>query len=68
MCLFQIPKPLKVDREKKFYLPPISVDEALVALEMIDHPFYAFRNKVCTLPQCFCSSHTIYFNHNLSYA
>jgi hypothetical protein len=27
-------------------MPPISVDEAIAALELIDHPFYLFRNKV----------------------
>jgi hypothetical protein len=27
-------------------MPPISVEEAIAALELIDHPFYLFRNKV----------------------
>ncbi len=34
-------------RPKKFPMPPISVEEAVGALEFIDHPFYVFRNKVC---------------------
>lgn len=37
---------LKVVKEKLFVMPPISVDEAMTALELIDHPFYMFRNKV----------------------
>lgn len=36
---------LSVLRPKKFAMPPISVDDALAALELIDHPFYVFRNK-----------------------
>ncbi|RYH07511.1 hypothetical protein EON65_41735 [archaeon] len=27
-------------------MPPISLDEAIQAMEYIDHPFYVFRNKV----------------------
>lgn len=33
-------------RKKEFSMPPVSVDEAIAALELIDHPFYVFRNKV----------------------
>lgn len=33
-------------RKKVFSMPPVSVEEALIALEVIDHPFYLFRNKV----------------------
>ena len=33
-------------REKLFALPPISMQDALVALQLIDHPFYLFRNNV----------------------
>mmetsp|Transcript_17250 Transcript_17250/g.55490 ORF Transcript_17250/g.55490 Transcript_17250/m.55490 type:complete len:251 (-) Transcript_17250:1839-2591(-) len=34
----------EVVREKKFAMPPISVEEAVVCLEYIEHDFYAFRN------------------------
>jgi hypothetical protein len=27
-------------------MPPITVEDAIAALELIDHPFYLFRNKV----------------------
>lgn len=33
-------------RKKVFSMPPVSVEEAIAALELIDHPFYVFRNKV----------------------
>lgn len=33
-------------KQKLFVMPPISVEEAMNALELIDHPFYMFRNKV----------------------
>ena len=36
---------LNVVKTKKFNMPAISVQEALVCLDMIDHPFYVFRNK-----------------------
>jgi len=26
-------------------MPPISVDKAIQAMELIDHPFYVFRNE-----------------------
>lgn len=45
----QVPKPsipLEVIRPKLFPMPPISLEDALVAFEYIDHPFYVFRNKV----------------------
>ena len=43
-------RPTKLDaigvvRPKTFPMPPISVNEALSALELIDHPFYVFRNR-----------------------
>tara|TARA_B100000524_G_scaffold333358_1_gene221151 strand:+ start:439 stop:879 length:441 start_codon:yes stop_codon:yes gene_type:complete len=37
-------KPWEVVREKSFPMPPMSVDEATLCLEYIDHPFYVFRN------------------------
>jgi len=37
--------PLNMVRPKKFPMPPISLEEAIGALEYIDHPFYVFRNK-----------------------
>lgn len=37
---------LLVEREKRFAMAPMSVQEATAALGMIDHPFYVFRNKV----------------------
>ena len=32
-------------KKKTFPMPAISVDEALMYLNLIDHPFYVFRNK-----------------------
>ena len=32
-------------KTKSFPMPAISVEEALVYLDLIDHPFYVFRNK-----------------------
>lgn len=31
-------------KTKKFPMPPISVQEAIAFLDLIDHPFYVFRN------------------------
>lgn len=36
---------LGVVRPKKFKMPAISTEEAMSALELIDHPFYVFRNR-----------------------
>ena len=32
-------------KTKKFPMPPISTEEAIAFLDLIDHPFYVFRNK-----------------------
>ena len=32
-------------RSKKFSMPAIDVDEAAVELDLLDHPFYVFKNK-----------------------
>uniref|UniRef100_A0A7S4BHE5 Sigma 54 modulation/S30EA ribosomal protein C-terminal domain-containing protein n=1 Tax=Chrysotila carterae TaxID=13221 RepID=A0A7S4BHE5_CHRCT len=37
--------PWTLVRKKTFPMPPISVEEALLCLEYIDHDFYVFRNK-----------------------
>lgn len=39
-------------KQKLFSMPPISVEEAVNALELIDHPFYMFRNKVRRRRRC----------------
>eukprot|EP01038_Epipyxis_sp_PR26KG_P010021 gene10021-13477_t len=36
---------IEVVRAKTFPMPPISMDDALLAFEGFDHPFYVFRNK-----------------------
>ena len=36
---------LEVMRSKKFSMPAIDVDEAAVELDLLDHPFYVFKNK-----------------------
>lgn len=36
--------PWEVVRKKSFPMPPISVEEAVLCLEYIDHDFYMFRN------------------------
>jgi hypothetical protein len=40
--------PLSADvvRKKVFEMPPISLSEAISSLELIDHPFFVFRNSV----------------------
>jgi putative sigma-54 modulation protein len=38
-------KALKLVRPKKITMPPITIDDALIEFELIDHPFYVFRNK-----------------------
>jgi len=43
---------LTVTKKKDFDLPPISVEEAVQALELMDHNFYMFRNQV-SVPDCF---------------
>lgn len=52
---------LLVEREKSFDMAPMSVQQASAALELIDHPFYVFRNQVRY--QCCClwrmSAHTV---------
>lgn len=35
----------KVVKRKSFPMPPTSVDDAVLCLEMLDHPFYIFRNE-----------------------
>ncbi len=46
---------LTVTKTKDFDLPPISVEEAVQALELMDHNFYMFRNQVSE-PECFLLS------------
>jgi putative sigma-54 modulation protein len=36
--------PPKVVKQKHFEMPAMSVDEAIVRLEMVDHDFYVFMN------------------------
>lgn len=44
---------LTVMKSKEFDLPPISVEEAVQALELIDHNFYMFRNHVSASEYCY---------------
>jgi len=36
---------MDVVKEKSFPMPPMSVEDAVVSLEYIDHDFYVFRNE-----------------------
>ena len=49
MILLKILDPFNVDmsvvKPKSFPMPPITVEEAVLCLYYIDHPFYVFRNK-----------------------
>lgn len=35
-------------RKKIFEMPPITLSEAISSLELVDHPFFVFRNAVST--------------------
>ena len=37
--------PWAVVREKRFPMPPMSVQDAVLCLEYIDHDFYVFRDS-----------------------
>lgn len=42
--------PLSSVKPKVFSMPPITVEDALLAFEYIGNPFYVFRNKVSNAP------------------
>lgn len=37
---------MSVIKPKAFPMPPISVQDAVLCLQFVEHPFYVFRNKV----------------------
>lgn len=45
-----VAQPVDIDvaavRKKVFAMPPISLAEAISSLELVDHPFFVFRNVV----------------------
>ncbi len=37
--------PVEIRERKQFLVKPLSIEEAALQLEMIDHPFYVFKNE-----------------------
>lgn len=40
----------EVVKKKIFDMTPITIDDAIAALDLMDHPFYVFRNAVSSSP------------------
>ena len=60
--------PMDIDaddvRKKIFAMPPITLSEAISSLELVDHPFFVFRNAVSAMKQC--SANLKLLNHETS--
>ena len=39
------PEEFKIVREKKFSIKPMTAEEAILQMELLDHEFFAFRNE-----------------------
>jgi hypothetical protein len=50
-----------VVREKHHYALPMSVDQALLEMELVGHDFYLFRDEQCGLPS------VVYRRHGYQY-
>ena len=48
-------------RKKVFAMPPITLAEAISSLELVDHPFFVFRNAVSERHDMIPPSHSSYY-------
>lgn len=59
-----LPVDIDVDAVKKkvFEMPPITLAEAISSLELVDHPFFVFRNAVSGCIKNFLSMFRVYYH------